>query len=100
MLLSRYGNIDYVNKLSWEDGIGLINKAFEKQDEQRDWEMWVSIYPQMDKKSFVPFGKFRSKKHFAPNIVKNKAMTKDEILEKAEEVRKLHQGKHEGVRKE
>lgn len=96
MLLTRYNNIEFVNNLSWQDGIKLINKALEKQTEQRDWDMWISIYPNMDKKSFIPFEKFRGKKQ---NLIKKENnLTKNEIIERAEEIRKLHQGKHEGVK--
>ena len=86
----------------WIDGIALINKALEKRSEQREWEMWVSLYPNMDKKTFIPFDKFRGKSNKSANTasVERKKMTKEEILEKAEELRKLHQGTHEGVMKD
>lgn len=97
MLLERYSCIDFVLNLYWEDGINLINKAIEKRNEQRDWEMWISVYPDMDKKTFVPFEKFRGKKQ-TPGKPK-KELTKAEIIAQAEEIRKLHQGTHEGVAK-
>ena len=95
MLLSRYNNIDFVYNLSWIDGIELINKAIEKRNEQKDWDMWLTLYPNMDKKTFISFDKFRGKKQV--KVINNTKLTKEEIIEKAEELRKLHQGKHEGV---
>lgn len=84
--------------LNWIDGIELINKALEKRNEQRDWDMWISIYPNMDKNTFIPFEKFRATKQIQQN--KNITLTNDEIIAKAEELRKIHQGIHEGVKKD
>ena len=56
--------------------------------------MWISIYPNMDKNTFVPFDKFRSKSH--PQQTQTK-LTNEEIIEKANELMMFHQGKHEGV---
>lgn len=98
MLLHRYSSIDYVNNLFWQDAINLINKALEKTAEQKDWDMWISIFPDMDKKTFVSFDEFRSKKKSRVTNTAATKLTKNEILEKAEELRKLHQGKHEGVK--
>jgi hypothetical protein len=80
----------------WIDGIKLINKAIEKRSEQREWDMWISVYPDMDKKTFISFEKFKNK-IYAPKQTQN-VLTKNEIIEKSEEIRKLHQGKHEGVK--
>jgi hypothetical protein len=84
--------------MNWIDGLKLINKALEKQNEQREWEMWISIYPKMDEKNFISFEKFKSKKQVKSQAKKH--LTAQEIIEQAEEIRKLHQGTHEGVRKE
>lgn len=37
----------------------LLDKAEEKEQEERLWQMWVSAYPNMDRKSYIPFEKFR-----------------------------------------
>ena len=81
--------------LYWQDGIKLINKAIEKKQEKRDWELYCTVYPSMDKKTFIPFEKFRGKKQMPGKL--KKELTKEEIIAQAEEIRKLHQGKHEGV---
>jgi hypothetical protein len=95
LLLTRYSNIDFVYGLSWTDGILLINKAIEKRKEEKDWDMWVAVYPHMDKKSFISFEKFRGKKKIA-NVAPSKNMSKDEIMKKAEEIKMLHKGNHKG----
>ena len=98
MLLERYGSIKFVNKLLWRDGIKLINKALEKRNEQREWELYVSVYSNMDKETFVSFDKFRGIK--STNKPIKKGLTKEQILEKAEEIMKIHQGTHEGIKKD
>ena len=97
MLLERYADTDCIFDLRWDDGIRLINKAIEKNQEKRDWNLYCTVYPSMDKKTFIPFNKFRGKKH-AP-VTAKKELTKEQIIEQAEEIRKLHQGIHEGVAK-
>jgi hypothetical protein len=97
LLLTRYSNIEYVLNLYWVDGINLINKAVEKTIEQKDWDLYSSVYPNMDAKTFITFKDFVKKKQVAQP---KKDISTDEILQKAEEIRKLHQGTHEGVRKE
>ena len=98
MLLERYANTEFVLFLYWKDGIKLINKAIEKKQETREWELYCTIYPEMDKKTFITFEKFRGKKQ--TQYKPKKELTKEEIIAQAEEIRKLHQGIHEGVVKE
>jgi len=97
LLLNRYNNIEYVLNINWVDGINLINKAIEKTVEQKDWDLYKAIYPNMDKKTFITFKDFVKKKEV---VTPKQEKSDDEILQKAEELRKLHQGIHEGVRKE
>lgn len=56
----------------------------------------MSLYPSMDKKSYISFEKFVKDITIAENISVEK-VTNDEILEKTEEIKKIHQGKHEGI---
>jgi hypothetical protein len=77
----------------WEDGITLINKAIEKRNEEKDWEMWIAIYPNMDKKTFISFDKFRGKKEVATPSKQKKNLTDKEIIAKAERLSKNHKKK-------
>lgn len=47
MLLHRYHNIDYVLQLPTEDGLALIVKAMEKDQEERLFQQWVAQLPLM-----------------------------------------------------
>ena len=73
----------------------MINKAIEKRNEQKDWDIWLSIYPDMDKDTYIPFEKFRSKAVKVSRVTEST----EEIIARAEELRKIHQGIHEGVKK-
>ena len=81
--------------LCWIDGIELINEAMKKIQEQKDWEMWLTLYPNMTKENFIPFEKFRNKTIDEKET--KKELTSAEIIERAESKRKLHQGTHKGV---
>ena len=81
----------------YEIGINLINKSYEKVVEEKDWNLYCGVYPNMDKESFISFENFKNKKQDMNNA---KHKTNDEILAKAEGIVKVHQGKHEGIVKE
>jgi hypothetical protein len=98
LLLHRYNNIDYILELNYINGIELINKAREKESERSAWEMWLTLYPNMDKKNFIPFSKFYQKQT-EPQIRKA-TLTNEEIIAKNEELRLAHQGKHKGIKTE
>jgi hypothetical protein len=62
LLLIRYGSgADRIFESDVSTGIRQIMKATEKDREERHWEMWLARYPQMDKKSFIPFNQFYKK---------------------------------------
>ncbi|MGJ9381534.1 hypothetical protein [Salipaludibacillus sp. CF4.18] len=62
--------------------MSLINKAFEKQEEDRARNMWLMRYQNMDDKSFIPFSKFFKLQTEPANI-----RPKEDILKEAEEIR-------------
>lgn len=47
MLLNRYHDIDFVFRLDIEDGIALINKAIEREQDERLFRQWVVQLPVM-----------------------------------------------------
>lgn len=62
--------------LSFEEGIELIQKAIEKQAEERAFQLYVACYPWMTEKDFIPFEEFY-KPH--SKVVTNN-QTADEII--------------------
>jgi hypothetical protein len=99
LLLSRYKQIEYILELGWVESIELTNRAIEEISKQKDWEMWLTLYPNMNKENFIPFDKFRKGKTNTAAQTK-KPKTKEEILQIAENTRLVHQGKHKGIVKE
>ena len=85
--MSRYNNIEYINNLSWQDGIRLINKAVEKNNDQRLWDLYCTIYPNMDKETFISFEKFK-KPSVKAESREPEVKTNEEAIEKAEAVRR------------
>lgn len=62
MLSSRYGNIDFVLDLDFEDGELLISKAYEKRSEERAWQLYLTKYGDMTEESYIPFDRFYNPK--------------------------------------
>lgn len=63
--------------LSFEEGIELIQKAIEKQAEERAFQLYVARYPWMTEKDFIPFEEFY--KPPSRQVVTNN-QTADEII--------------------
>lgn len=76
-----------ITELDSELLIDLINKAMEKELEDKLWEKWLMIYPEMIKEgnTFVPFDEFKEK-HFKQD---QQTKTDEEILEDAENILKM-----------
>ena len=68
--------------LPFKEGSELYLKATEKYQDERLWDMWLSIYPNMDKESFVSFEQFKL------NARKQKITkrTDEEIIQDAENI--------------
>lgn len=47
----------------------------QKKEENRAWDMWLTLYPKMNSETFIPFNEFY-KKHTEPT----KSESKEEIL--------------------
>ncbi|NGT54729.1 hypothetical protein G6Y98_02560 [Clostridium perfringens] len=85
LLLRRYSNIEYILGLEITEGIEFINKAYEKEIEDKVWEKWLIDYIYMSKDNFISFEEY--KKNFIPrntNVESN--LSKEEILKEVEEI--------------
>lgn len=83
LLLRKY-NIDYILKLGFEEGYELIKKAFEKDRDERLWELWLMNYQNMSKDNFMSFEDFKNKT-IGANVIKD-TTSKEELLEMAKEI--------------
>jgi hypothetical protein len=92
LLLCRYQDMNFIMSLDPVDVIGLIAKAEEKREEEKAWQMWVQLYPNMiiprpfakdPALKFIPFSDFYKK--MTQPISQRPA---EDILKEAEEIRK------------
>jgi len=68
--------------LEIDDFISLIAKAFEKKEERKSWEMWLTLYPNMTKENFMPFSEF-----FRMQKEPISKRSKEDILDEVERIR-------------
>lgn len=66
-----------------DTAIELIQKAFQKRDEERAYMLYASAYPHFDKNNFKSFEEF-----YKVPTTKISRTPKDEILSKAEQILK------------
>lgn len=83
LLLRKY-NIDYILRLDFEEGFDFIKKAFEKDRDERLWEIWLINYKSMNKDTFINFEDFK-KKVIGVNVIQD-TTSKEELLEMAKEI--------------
>lgn len=74
--------MNFILSLEVDDFVGLIIKAFEKQEENRARNMWLMKYQHMDEKNFMPFSKFFRLQKEPVN-----KRSKEDILKEVEEIR-------------
>lgn len=95
LLLSRYSNLDYILNLGFYEGYEIILKAYSKESENRAWERWLVDYRNMTKDNFISFEEYKEKL-FAPNIIQEKYLTKEELLKEAAEIERKITNKKRG----
>ena len=61
LILSRYGSAEYYLNLPYKDGIALLRKAYEKEQDEKIWQMWLAQLPYMNKENYVSFSDYRAK---------------------------------------
>ena len=84
-MLANYSDIDYIMNLDCLTGARLIVKAREREEEQKQWKLYCSIYPHFTEESFIPFDEFYNKK----KIVRS-GKAKEEIFDEVDKMRKKH----------
>ncbi|WP_419867585.1 hypothetical protein [Clostridium perfringens] len=96
LLLRRYYNIEYILDLEITEGIEFINKAYEKELEDKVWEKWLIDYRYMSKDNFISFEEY--KEHIiSKNINVESTLSKEEILKEVEEIERKISFKKGGV---
>ena len=78
--------MSFVLDLDVETFVGLLDKAIEKDIEDKLWQKWLVELPYMDEKSFLSFDEYKEK-HFKREYTQKK--TDEEILKDAENILKM-----------
>ena len=84
LLLHRYGNLEYIMQSDIEHALRIIEKATEKEKENRYFLQWVVQLPNMTKENFVSFEQYVDKVT-GRNIDKRPI---SECMEELEEIKK------------
>lgn len=103
--MCRYGDLTYFNSLPLKLGNKMVakiledkNNELEKQIIDKEWDMWISLYPNMNKNTFVSFSDFRGKLQSKETISKKSTM---EILQETAYIKnKVQNGEIDKVRSE
>ena len=85
LLLHRYGNLDYIMHLDVGSALRVIEKAREKERENRFFLQWVVQLPNMTKESFISFESYVDKVT-GRNIDKRPVY---ECMQELEEIKKI-----------
>jgi len=72
--------LEEINDMPLDDGVQLIVKAKEKQEEQRAWDLYLTKYSYMDENTYIPFEDF-----FKPKQQKESNESVEDILKGVKE---------------
>ena len=61
LLLHRYGNFEYILHLDIDSALRIVDKAIEKEQENRFFVQWAVQLPHMSKETFVSFDAYVDK---------------------------------------
>jgi hypothetical protein len=90
--LNKYYSFEYIKKAP----ILVLNKlligALKQKNEERFWNLYIAIYPNMDENSFLTFEQFKNKitknTHEEEEIKRNREIKISKTIEIAERIRK------------
>ena len=95
LLLSRYGDMNYIMNLDINDFLGLVDKAIEKERDKNFFAVWKELVPTMTKETFVSFEDYKSQllrgsvKGKTVDALSNNNLTDEELIEDAENIIKM-----------
>ena len=87
LLLHRYGNLEYIKQLDIYSAMRIIEKAREKEKENRYFLQWVVQLPNMTKENYMSFDSYLDRVT-GRNIDRRSV---SECMEEIEEIKKKFQ---------
>lgn len=94
--MRRYSNLEYIENLNIDDFLELVDLAEIKEVEEDLYKVWVSMYPHMDKNSFISFEDFKKKNIRKQMNKKVKPMSDAEILIMVNNIRLKKESQSDG----
>lgn len=85
LLLRRYHHLDYILCLPFIEGKNFIDKAYERQLEERIWQRWLTDYQRMTRDTFMNYEEYKEK--FMGILPTNYALdSREDLLSQAEKI--------------
>ncbi|MFA5715442.1 MAG: hypothetical protein WC998_06865 [Candidatus Paceibacterota bacterium] len=91
--MSRYGNIEFVFKLSYQDGIDLCTKAKQEKQKDRKYLVWAHLYEHYTKKTFMSFEEFCIESSPKKPEIIGKKKTAKELIEESDAIKRQIEGR-------
>jgi hypothetical protein len=91
--LSRYGNIEFVFKLGYRDGIDLYLKAKQEKQKDRKYLIWAHLYKHYTEKNFMSFEEFCTASSPKKTEPIGKKKTARELIEEADAIKRQIEGR-------
>lgn len=81
--------------MPFERGSDLVAKALEKVQEERAWEMYISVFPNMTEKTYLTFEQFQAKSiqgsSASQEAPSSNEPSVDELIAQAERIKQIDQ---------
>ncbi|WP_207733702.1 hypothetical protein [Clostridium celatum] len=69
----------------FEDGYDFIKVAYESDKEEKIWQLWTSLYPNMTKENYISFEEFKNS-IIPSGQAEIENLDKEEILDKVNDI--------------
>jgi hypothetical protein len=91
--LSRYGNIEFVFRLDYQDGLYLYIKAKQENQKDRKYLVWAQLYKHYTEKTFMSFEEFCAASSPKKPEVIGKKKTAKELIEESDAIKRQIEGR-------
>lgn len=61
LILSRYNDMYYIDKLEIDWAISLFDKAISKRRDEELWDVYLAKFPNMTEKNYISFNDYKKK---------------------------------------